>query len=141
MSIMNSAISLLFATFLLVPGNTQALVGEGATQKIVVNRDANRTLQFIVQGSRSFTDLETCAKFVYQRCSLNKPTEKGVWANAVDILFLTPMSAKDRQYVGDRFVANKVYPDKVTHFENGGAIQRSYKPGKDDFSSKRRKLE
>ena len=83
-----------------------ALVSPGRAQKITVIRDGKQKLLFNVDDGKSFADVDPCAKHCYRRSWFTN--DKLEWANLVDVLVATPMSAEDRQYIGDRFVG--LYP-------------------------------
>lgn len=112
-----------------------ALVSGGKTQKITVNRDAQQSLTFIVDNGKRFADVDSCAIHCWQRSS--SIDQKSEWANLVDVHFITLLSVEDRQYIGDRFVANKVYPDSMTWEESGKTNIVDYRPDEKSFRKQR----
>ena len=126
--ILTIAISMLAITAL-------AIVSDGKAQRITVVRDAKQKLVLKVDDGKSFADVDPCAKHCYQRSGWRD--QKSEWANLVDIHFEIPMSAEDRQYIGDRFVANKVYPDKITWIEAGKTNSIVYRPDKKSIRDRR----
>jgi hypothetical protein len=129
-SIVIAAVALLAVTVL-------AIVSPGNAQKITVVRDARQQLQFMVDDGKNFVDVDKCAKHCYQRSQwVNEESE---WANLVNIHVAIPMAAEDRQYIGDRFVENKVYPQNITWIEDGVTNRVVYKPD-DESPRKAREL-
>ena len=122
------AISMLAVTAL-------AIVGPGKAQKITVTRDAEQNLVFKVDDGKSFADVDACAIHCYQRSSWRD--KRSDWANLVDIRFVVQLSADDRLYIGDRFVANKVYPDKMTWVESGKTNTVVYRPDNESIRERR----
>ena len=117
---------LLITAILLLTAAAWAMVGEGKPQRIRVERDAAQKLVIKSDDGRSFPDIDACAKHCYQRSSMSNP--KSEWANQVDILCEAELTAEDRQYIGDRLVANKVYPDKMKWKEAGKTNTAVYQP-------------
>jgi hypothetical protein len=87
------------------------IVSEGEAQGVIVVRDTDQKLLFKVEHGESFADVDLCAQYCYMRSRWRN--SRSIWANEVNLYFDTPLSADDRQYIGDRFVANKVYPSDM----------------------------
>ena len=120
---------LLFVVFLfIISPNTIALVGEGEAQIVSVKRDKKGVLLFITDG-KIFKDVDSCAKYCYKKSSFTD--ENSNWSNLVQIKIFIDLSKEKRQYIGDRFVANKVYPDKIKVY-----FQYTYKPDKKSLRKK-----
>ncbi len=129
---------LLIVTLALVAVSAIAVVSAGKAQRIIVFRNADQQLQFKVDDDNSFANVDQCAKHCYQRSWFAKKDSE--WANLVNIHVTISMSPEDRQYIGDRFAANNVYPHHITWVEDGVTNKVVYKP--DDKSVRNeRKLE
>jgi len=113
-----------------------AMVSPGRAQKITVIRDAKQELLFKVDDGKSFADVDPCAKHCYKRSWFTN--ENSEWANLVSIHVAIPMSAENRQYIGDRFVANRVYPHDITWIQDGVTNKIVYKPDDKSFRKERR---
>ena len=71
-----------------------AIVGGGDKQFIIVDKDADGSIQFTTKDNeKSFNSADACARYCYKRSS---PENKG-WANLVDIIFKTPFSEDDSE--------------------------------------------
>ena len=113
-----------------------AIVSEGKAQMILISRDASNNLVFTVKTGESFADVDSCAKYCYKRSWFQN--QDSPWANLVHIHFDTILSEEDRQYVGDRFVANKVYP-KVLIWKEGEEVKKTaYQPDDKSYRDKRK---
>jgi hypothetical protein len=111
------------------------LVSEGDAQAVIVERGEDGKIAFQVDGEESFADVDACAKYCYNRSWFRN--QKSQWANLVNIRFKTKMSPEDRQYIGDRFVANKVYPFEIIWTEKGEETKARYKTDEKSFREKR----
>jgi len=126
---------IIFIVFSMLAITALAIVSDGKAQKITVVRDVEQNIKFNVDDGKSFADVDRCAIHCYQRSSWRD--QKSEWANLVDINFTIPLSDEDRQYIGDRFVANKVYPDKMTWVESGKTNTVVYRPDKKGLRERR----
>ena len=110
------------------------LVSEGEPQTIIVERGEDAKLVFRVEGGELFDDVDKCAEYCYNRSWFRN--QESQWANLVNIRFKIMLSSEDRQYIGDQFVANKVYPFDFIWTENGEEKKVRYETDEKSFREK-----
>lgn len=113
-----------------------AIVGPGAPQRVTVSRDAEGVLQFVLDDGKIFTEVDIIAKHSLRRSG--SVTEKSKWSNSVEITISVPLSDADIQYIGDRFVAEKVYPLHYFITHTGKTETRPYRPVFENLKKKRK---
>ena len=120
---------------LLMAGTSLAIVGPGKAQIVTVLRDAEQAIVFRLDNGKTFADVDSCAEHCWNRSG--SITTNSPWSNLVTIHIQIDLSQGDRQYIGDRFVANKVYPSELIWLRDGVTNRVPYRPDAKSFRKKR----
>jgi hypothetical protein len=112
-----------------------AIVGPGKAQVVTILRDTKQALVFRLDNGKTFSDVDSCAEHCWNRSG--SITTNSPYSNLVTIHIQIDFSQEDRQYVGDRFVENMVYPNELIWIENGATNRAPYRPDSKSFGKKK----